>query len=162
MLHWPAWGLLMFGRVARLLVDGLRSGRSLTEAWDQAANGQWQEADAALAAGMRPLRMMLPDAKADFQLNLLYLQIRFYRGLSEGVNEAYSVCLTQVADGKVDSHLDRRNYLITYMARLADSFAASGTLNAARQAEIQSIAVDRPFDVRRVPGFIKSRYPVRT
>ena len=152
----------MFGRVASLLVTSVGSIRSLTHAWDRAAAGEWQEADAALATGTRTLGMTLPDAKADFQLNLLYLQIRFYRGLSEGVNDAFSVCLAQVADDKVDSHADRRNYLITYMARLAESFQTRGVINRARQVEIQSVAADRPFDVRRVPGFIKSRYPVVT
>ena len=150
----------MLKRLAKLLTGGVKAIQALELAWARAAQGRWSEADDALLNGFELLGLTPPDGRADFQMNLLYLQIRYFRGLRDGVDEGFSTSLNQISSGKVDKQPDIRNYLITYMASLADAFFESGALSDARQEQIQAATKDRRFDCRRVPGYLKSRYPI--
>lgn len=109
---------------------------------------------------MRCLGVTLPDTRVDFQLNLLFLQIGLFLDRPLGVDDAFATCLTQISEDRVDKHQDRRNHLITYMARLSDAFLETGAIDSVRHDQIRLAAMNRPIDAQRVPGFLTSRFPV--
>lgn len=133
----------------KLLTGGAKSIAKFNAMWDSAAERDWAAARSNLQSGAANLGIEVPSKAAPFEVNLTFLQIEVFSGDGNRIAEALDVCEWQILHGKIGRPADEKCYLIAYFNRLQE--VHTGLARSSNECV---------YDLDRVPGYIKARYPV--